>query len=256
MKKIIDRWSPPFLRELTKRVEASPLGSRLARGAFWSLAGSFISRGLGLLAAILVGRMLGKDDYGALGIIQNTIGMFGTLAGFGMGFTANKHVAEFKLDRSRTSRPDHRSRQRPGVADQWSDGGGSLRGRALACCAHAGRAAPGRIAPPRRVVVAARWDQRRPNRRAFRLRKFRAIARINLISGLLSFPLMLIGAWRWGLAGVVWALIIVQLLNCLLCYQAVRIETERFRIPIRLKHTAEDRRLFWTFSMPAVLTGS
>jgi len=33
---------------------------------------------------------------GELGIIQNTIGMFGTLAGFGMGLTANKHVAEFK----------------------------------------------------------------------------------------------------------------------------------------------------------------
>ncbi len=98
MKKIIDPWSPPFLRELTKRVEASPLGSRLARGAFWSLAGSFISRGLELLAAILVGRMVRQGPCMAVpGIIQNTIGMFGTLAGFGMGLTANKHVAEFKL---------------------------------------------------------------------------------------------------------------------------------------------------------------
>ena len=40
--------------------------------------------------------MLGKELFRELGIIQNTIGMFGTLAGFGMGLTANKHVAEFK----------------------------------------------------------------------------------------------------------------------------------------------------------------
>jgi len=72
------------------------LDYRLAKGALWSLAGSLISRGLGLVSAILVGRMLGKQEYGELGIIQNTIGMFGTLAGFGMGLTANKYVAEFK----------------------------------------------------------------------------------------------------------------------------------------------------------------
>ena len=75
---------------------ASPLAYRLARGAFWSLVGSLISRGLGLLAGVLVARLLGKHDYGQLGMVQSTTGMFGIFAGFGMGLTANKHVAEFK----------------------------------------------------------------------------------------------------------------------------------------------------------------
>ena len=96
LKAFLYRFSPGFLSLFYQRIEASPLGYRLAKGAFWSLAGSLISRGLGLLSAILVGRMLGKQEYGELGIIQNSIGMFGTLAGFGMGLTANKYVVEFK----------------------------------------------------------------------------------------------------------------------------------------------------------------
>src|SRR5437879_2227347 len=94
-KSLIYSLSPSALQPFYQRVEASPLAYRLARGTFWSLAGSLISRGLGLLSAILVGRILGKEEFGELGIIQSTIGMFGTLAGFGMGLTANKHVAEF-----------------------------------------------------------------------------------------------------------------------------------------------------------------
>src|SRR4029453_12131551 len=66
------------------------------RGAFWSLSGTLISRGLALLASILVARVLGKVGFGELGIIQSSVGMFGTFAGFGLGLTATKHVAEFR----------------------------------------------------------------------------------------------------------------------------------------------------------------
>jgi len=34
---------------------------------------------------------------GQLGMVQSTAGMFGIFAGFGMGLTANKHVAELKI---------------------------------------------------------------------------------------------------------------------------------------------------------------
>jgi O-antigen/teichoic acid export membrane protein len=40
--------------------------------------------------------MLGKTGYGELGMIQTTVGMFGVFAGFGLGVTATKHVAEFR----------------------------------------------------------------------------------------------------------------------------------------------------------------
>jgi len=79
-----------------RRLEASSLGLRLARGAFWSLVGAVISRVLGVLASVLVARMLGREGFGELGVIQSTVGMFGTFAGFGLGLTATKYVAEFR----------------------------------------------------------------------------------------------------------------------------------------------------------------
>jgi O-antigen/teichoic acid export membrane protein len=96
---------PEFLRGYWDRIESSPLGLRLAKGAFWSLAGALISRGLALLASIIVARILGKEGFGELGIIQSTVGMFGVFAGFGLGMTATKYVAEF-----RTKNPERAGR--------------------------------------------------------------------------------------------------------------------------------------------------
>ena len=247
--------SPEFVQTMWNRVEASPLGYRLAKGAFWSLAGSLISRGLGLISAIIVGRMLGKDDYGALGIIQNTIGMFGALAGFGMGLTANKHVAEFKrTDPARAGRII-------GTASllAWVSSGVM----ALALFLAAPWLAAHTLAAPRlagllqagALLLLLGGVNGAQTGALSGFESFKEIARINLIAGLLSFPLMLLGVWQWGLAGVVWALIIVQLANCLLCYRAMRNEAARFQIPIRLGSTPVDRRLFWSFSLPAVLVG-
>ncbi len=76
-------------------MKSSTLGSRLTRGVIWSFTGSLVARGIGLVSAIFVGRVLGQEGFGELGIIQNTVGMMGALAGFSMGLTANKHIAEF-----------------------------------------------------------------------------------------------------------------------------------------------------------------
>src|SRR5271169_1563568 len=80
--------TPHALEGLWTRLESSPVGERLLRGTFWSMSGTIVSRALGLAAAILAARIVGKVVYGELGIIQSTVGMFGTLAGFGMGTTA------------------------------------------------------------------------------------------------------------------------------------------------------------------------
>jgi O-antigen/teichoic acid export membrane protein len=255
VKHLIYRFSPDVLHAFYQRIEASPLGYRLAKGAFWSLAGSLISRGLGLLSAIIVGRILGKDDYGALGIIQNTIGMFGTLAGFGMGLTANKHVAEFKrTDPARAGRII-------GTASllAWASSGVM----ALALFMAAPWLATHTLAAPQlggllragALLLLLSGINGAQTGALSGFESFKEIARINIIAGLLSFPLMLLGAWRWGLTGVVWALISVQLANCLLCHRAMRIEAARFEIPIRLNSTSADRHLFWSFSLPAVLVG-
>ena len=71
-------------------------GNRLFQGSFWALIGSFSARGLGLLAAIIVARILGKDIYGEFGMIKNTLLSVAIFSAFGLGYTATKFVAEYK----------------------------------------------------------------------------------------------------------------------------------------------------------------
>ncbi len=247
--------SPASFRGVYQRIEASPIGSRLARGAFWSLAGSLISRGLGLLSAVVVGRMLGKDEFGELGIIQNTIGMFGTIAGFGMGVTANKHIAEFKRgDPARAGRI-------LGLASGFAWVSSGIMAVALVFIApwlatHT-LAAPhlaGLLQASALLLFLGGINGAQTGALSG-FEAFRAIARINLLSGVVSFPLMLIGAWRWGVLGAVWALIFSQALNCLLCYAAVRAEAARFQISPGFNGALAEGKIFWSFSFPAVLSG-
>ena len=84
------------IRDLATRAKASPLALRLAHGAFWTLFGQVTARTLGLLSSIFVARLLGKNGFGELGIVQSTANMFQVLAGTAIGLTATKHVAEFR----------------------------------------------------------------------------------------------------------------------------------------------------------------
>lgn len=94
-KKLAYTCSPSAVHPFYRRIKSSKVGSRLAHGVFWSMAGSVISRSMMLCATVLLARMLGKMFYGELGIIQSTVGMFGVFSGFGLGLIATKHVTEF-----------------------------------------------------------------------------------------------------------------------------------------------------------------
>ena len=252
----VDAACPPFLRIYKARIEASPLGYRLARGAFWSLAGSMISRGLGLLSGILVARMLGKYDFGRFGMIQSTVGMFSTFAGFGMGLTANKHVAEFRrTDPARAGRLIVLSRL---VA--WATGSLMtialvilapwLANHTLASPTMAGLLRAGALMLLLGGVNGAQIGA------LSGLEGFKTIARVSLFGGILSFPITVVGTWWAGVTGAVWAQVAALAVNCFVNFLALRHETQRAGIPIAFRKLNREWSILWRFSLPAVLAAS
>lgn len=151
---------------------------------------------MGLLSAILVGRLLGKEGFGELGMIQNTIGMFGTLAGFGMGLTANKHVAEFKrTDPARAGRIIALTN-----TTAWSASGIMALvllffGPWLAAKTLAAPHLAGLLQVSALLLFLSGINGAQTGALSG-FEAFKAIARINLISGVLTFPLMVPGAWH------------------------------------------------------------
>jgi len=79
--------------ELAQR---SPLFQRFASAAMWNILAVGLPRLVPLLAFVIVGRTLGKEGFGALGVIQSTITMMGTLAGFGLGIAATVAVPRYR----------------------------------------------------------------------------------------------------------------------------------------------------------------
>lgn len=70
--------------------------TRFAVGAFWALAGAVVSRGLTLASSVVAARLLGTTGFGEIGMVQSTQGLFGVVAGAGLGLAATRFVAELR----------------------------------------------------------------------------------------------------------------------------------------------------------------
>ncbi len=246
---------PSILRPYWQRLEASSTGYRLASGVFWSMAGAVISRGLMFVATVSVARMLGKAVYGELGMIQSTVGMFGIFAGFGLGLTATKHVAEL-----RQADPDRAGRIL-GLSALVAMVTGGLMGVLLLAFApwlaeHTLNAP--QLAGPLRIAALILFVNALNGAQTGALagfEAFRTIAHVNLMVGLISFPTLVVGTYFGGLTGAVWALAINLGFNWLLNHLALRREARRHQVPLTLRQCRRESSVLWTFSLPAVLGG-
>ena len=97
---------PVMARALTlSTVPSHSVDRYFAIGAFWALVGAVVSRGFTLASSVLAARLLGATGFGEIGMIQSTQGLFGILAGAGMGLAATKFVAQFRsLDLAKAGR--------------------------------------------------------------------------------------------------------------------------------------------------------
>ena len=254
IKTFVYDYFPNFLRPIVERIEASPLGYRLARGAFWSLCGAIISRGLGLVVSIVVARFLGKEGFGEFGIIQSTIGMFGIFAGFGLGITSTKFIAEY-----RTADPVKAGRIRA-LCSAFAWISSSIVALIMFL-----------LAPylAERVLGAPRLDNLLRIGSLFLLltavngaqigvlagfEAFKTVAKINWLSGLVNFPLMIGGVYFSGISGAVWGMTIATGFNWLFNHVAIRKESEKAGVPYSYEECWKEKEVLWKFSLPAVIS--
>ena len=244
------------MRRFAARVEASPIGLRLARGAFWSLAGALIARGSTFVAGFFLARILGKESFGKLAMAQSTLDMVANFAGFGMSMTATKYVAEFRAHAPQRL--------------------GSLIGMALLTTSIMGALASGLLflfAPWLAIQKLTSSDLGGLLRIGAAcvfltavngaltgalagFEAFRTIARVNLSAGVLTLPLILAGvSWR-QLEGTVWALCACQLVLCVFNVLALFSVCRREGVQINWPNRGGNWRIIWQFSLPALLSTS
>ncbi len=244
------------MKQLLAQLERAGTLVRLRQGFIWSAAGTVFSRGITLLALIAVSRLLGRELYGELGIIQSTVETLGVLAGFGVGLTATKHVAEFR------SEDPARAGGIIATLLVFSAAFGLVAAAALYLLADwlaismlqaphlAGLLQVGAASVFFSTLVGAQGGI------LSGFEAFRLIARVNLVAGLVSLPLILVGTYTLGLRGTVWALAGSACVHCLLNYYAISRETRKFGMPLRLRGAAGSIGILWRFSLPAALAAA
>jgi O-antigen/teichoic acid export membrane protein len=252
-KSLLIALTPGVLKPIWARLEASPLGYRLARGAFWSLVSGLIGRALGLLASIFVARILGKETFGELGTVQSTVAMFAVFAGFGTAATATKYVAEF-----RQSDPERARRIIAlSTAVAWITSGVAalilfivspwLATKTLAAPHLSGTIQVGTLLLFLGGLNGAQFGV------LAGFESFKKIAVINFVGGLISFPALLAGAYWNGLTGTVWALVITMLVTYALTRFVLRQEVGWASIPWRGHQWTSEWPVLWKFSLPSIL---
>lgn len=255
MNKLAFAYVPSFRRAYADRVEKAPLVHRVAAGAFWSLMGAIISRGLALLCSIIIARFLGKEGFGELGIIQSTIVMLQVFAGFGLGVTTTKYVAEL-----RSKDPDRTGRI-ISLSMAVAIGTGTM--MALTLLAFAPWLAEHTLAAPRltcllRISALMLFFVAVSGMQTGALagfEAFKSIASVNLWAGLFSFPLVIAGVYLGGLEGAGWGLAASAVVNAILGQIALKDQAQRSGVTLVWKDCLTEGKVLWSFSLPAVLSG-
>jgi len=239
-----------------RRMDRFPLGKRLAAGAFWTLLGSVAARILTLPISVILARWMGPAHYGELGIIQNSVDFFSTFAGFGLGLTATKHVAEFR------ARDPERAGRILGLSTATAVVTGVVVAVALFVLAPqlAARtlSAP-HLAGPLRIGAALLFFAAITSAQSGALYGFEAFkvsARLQAIVGFINLPFMLGGYLIGGLNGILWGMVAAKAVEWLLKHRAVRAHAREANIRIEYHNCRQELGVLWKFSLPALISGA
>lgn len=232
---------------------AGSLALRFTQGAFWSFAGLLGSRLAGFLGAVIAARFLGQSGFGELAIIQSTIALMGSFAGYSIGLTAVKYVAELK-----GKNPERTGRIIPLTCLVCWIAGVSITLIFLwaapwlaATSLNAPHLTPElRLSSLMLLVSVAMAPQ---NGMLIGFQAFQASARISWSVGLVSLPLTALLAWLAGVKGVIVATILSLLMDGLLSLAVLIRECRRHGIHLRFREAWQERAILWRFSLPAFL---
>jgi O-antigen/teichoic acid export membrane protein len=251
---VVKRFAPEFCLNWISRVESSPIGTRLARGMFWSAVGAVSSRSLTLIATIITARITGDWVFGELSIIQSTIMMFTSFGTLAMGLTATKYVAEL-----RTADP-----ARAGRIIAMSSLVVWVSGAAMALLVVAAApwicetlAAPHLTTALRVAAIGLVFSVVNEAQMGVLsgFEAFRRVSTLQWVSALTSVPILIGGVYWWGLLGAVYAQVIALALFASLNAWGIRQEARRFGVVVDWKGALRERKVFSTFTLPTFIGG-
>ena len=255
VERLLDRLMPSVAQPVWEKLRASNLAYRMAHGTFWSSMGAGSTQALMLFTSIVAARLLGQQEFGRYGVLMTTLGMFGVVAGFGIGATATRFIAQLRgADPARAGRIMGLSRLVALLT-------GALAALALFLAAPllaAGPLADASLTPVLQLgslqVLFSSINSAQYGVLAG-FESFRGIARLSLAAACLSFIAVAIGIVWNGVVGAVAGQLLAIAISLLLVEWAIKSEATRHGIVCSYSDCLSERGVLLGFSLPAVLSG-
>ena len=211
---------------------------------------------LALLGWIVVARILGKEEFGQLAIVQSTVGMLGVIAGLGLGLTATKHVAEL-----RDSSPERVGRILSLTFITALITGGLSAAVLLAASPYIAVRAIGapQLATVLRIGCWLLFFNTIYGVTIGALAGFEAfktIAKVSLVTGLAKVFFMTIGVFYWALPGAVSAMVAAAAVSSAIGYFALLKKAHEFGTIISYQNVRSELPILWSFSIPGCLSSA
>jgi O-antigen/teichoic acid export membrane protein len=258
LSKILERSKsiiPSWLWEYCEKIDQSPAGRRMAKGIFWSFFGTVLPQVLLLITGILSARILGKSVFGEFGMIRSTANMFSVFAGFGLGVTATKYISEY--------RETHKEKT------------GKIIGLIMIFSVLAGIVvallvfflspylstnsinAPNLVTEIRLISMMLLFTSISSSQIGILagFESFKKIAKVNLLSAVIMFPLQITLIIYFGLTGSAISMGINAVIMSILGYFTVRKVALQHGIKIVYFHNRDQWKVLTGFSLPALLSG-
>jgi len=236
-------------------VFSTPLRRRLAHGAFWSIAGSLVSQGLTLVSFVLLAKTLGTSGFGELGIMQTTVAMMAVVGGFRLGAASTKFIAShFRTDCEKTGRIMGLVVLLALLTSGLTSAALAMFARPLAEQTLAAPHLTSAIRVLSLLLFAAAWCEVFDGMLAG-FEAFKRNARINLIIGVTTCPLLLSGAYLGGVLGMVWSLAALRGIHAILA--AIETRSVAMSAGVRVTFTGclQEYPTLFHFCVPAIGTG-
>ncbi|AMN46923.1 hypothetical protein ACG33_07400 [Steroidobacter denitrificans] len=243
-----------LIASVRSRVRASPVAYRLAIGATWSMAGAVAERVVTFASSVVIVRLLGKESFGSLAILQSTLSMVGVCAGLGLGVTATKYVAELKeRDPQRLGRIltlTHRVALASGlsIAGILAAGSGFIGTHILNMPGEADLLALSALA----VLFNTLQSYQSGALIGFEAMRKNTLA--GVYTALLSVPMSVSLTYSYGLAGAVWGLVLSSLVRWVISGVMLADCLGSWRIPRICRGWASEWRSIRDFAAPALLS--
>lgn len=238
---------------LGSKIVSDDLLKKFISGAFWSVLGNVVVKGLSLVAGLFIAKFLGSINFGELSIIKSTISVFGLLASFGLGFTITKLVSE-SIKKNIEEVGEIVSATNVIIFFSALFFGIMLIVSAPYIAVHVFENS-NIILPLRFAGIFLFFNSINTYQlgliSGFQL--FKGLAKINVILGILSFPIILSFTYFFGLLGTLLGMTLNMAIGCFLNHTLIKKNLKTSEIPILYRRLKGRIKNILKFSFPLAI---